>query len=401
MVGGWRGPGAGTAARPPAHACSPHLFPLCLSTHPMAAARARSARRSACWATRLRRARSRARRWAGGGRRCCPTCRCRMPGFLHAALCVPNNRGAVPFHPPLQVDADQLKKILAYCDRGQQEGARLLCGGKQKGTKGYYVRRWRQGGRGGCRVLCLLCLLPRCACCRAVPAVALPCAAPPSRAPPSPTLLAPPALLPSLLLLSCAGGADRVCRRRRQHGHRARGDLRPRAVSRRMRLLLPRLLRLLRPLRLLCAALCCCVSSPHAATVPQVLPLCPLLCLRPPLPASRCIAKYSTTKEVRRAGGCLLAGAVGEAAWRRRRRVPRSPPPLTPTPPTRPLQDPPSNHRHLDLPVPLTLHCNPSLPPGHRPRQRLRVRPGGGHHLKGHRLHQHRVPLPPRWNCVV
>lgn len=38
-----------------------------------------------------------------------------------------------------QVDEDQLKKILSYIDIGQREGAKMLCGGKQKGTAGYFV----------------------------------------------------------------------------------------------------------------------------------------------------------------------------------------------------------------------------------------------------------------------
>ncbi|PRW44891.1 aldehyde dehydrogenase [Chlorella sorokiniana] len=38
-----------------------------------------------------------------------------------------------------QVDEDQLKKILGYIDVAQREGARLLTGGKQHGSKGYFV----------------------------------------------------------------------------------------------------------------------------------------------------------------------------------------------------------------------------------------------------------------------
>ena len=38
-----------------------------------------------------------------------------------------------------QVDEDQMKKILSYCEIGQREGARLLCGGKRVGDKGYFI----------------------------------------------------------------------------------------------------------------------------------------------------------------------------------------------------------------------------------------------------------------------
>ena len=38
-----------------------------------------------------------------------------------------------------QVDQDQLDKILEYMAVGQREGARLVCGGKRIGDKGYFV----------------------------------------------------------------------------------------------------------------------------------------------------------------------------------------------------------------------------------------------------------------------
>eukprot|EP00775_Hariotina_reticulata_P006904 gene6904-7120_t len=38
-----------------------------------------------------------------------------------------------------QVDLDQHNKILQYIDHGNEEGAKLQCGGKRKGDKGYYV----------------------------------------------------------------------------------------------------------------------------------------------------------------------------------------------------------------------------------------------------------------------
>lgn len=41
-------------------------------------------------------------------------------------------------------------QILSYIDIGQREGARLLCGGKQKGSKGYFVSQPR----------CTRCALP-------------------------------------------------------------------------------------------------------------------------------------------------------------------------------------------------------------------------------------------------
>ncbi len=49
--------------------------------------------------------------------------------------------------------ADQLRKILAYIDIGQREGATMLCGGKQKGTAGYFVSGWAEGRAGGLRSL--------------------------------------------------------------------------------------------------------------------------------------------------------------------------------------------------------------------------------------------------------
>ena len=38
-----------------------------------------------------------------------------------------------------QVDAEQFKKILGYIEHGKNEGATLCCGGKRKGTAGYYI----------------------------------------------------------------------------------------------------------------------------------------------------------------------------------------------------------------------------------------------------------------------
>lgn len=38
-----------------------------------------------------------------------------------------------------QVDEDQYKKVLEYIDHGKQEGAKLECGGKPRGQKGYFV----------------------------------------------------------------------------------------------------------------------------------------------------------------------------------------------------------------------------------------------------------------------
>lgn len=38
-----------------------------------------------------------------------------------------------------QVDAEQFKKILTYIEHGKNEGATLCCGGKRKGTAGYYI----------------------------------------------------------------------------------------------------------------------------------------------------------------------------------------------------------------------------------------------------------------------
>nr|UQZ95910.1 retinal dehydrogenase1 [Callistoctopus minor] len=38
-----------------------------------------------------------------------------------------------------QVDADQLSKIMDLMKSGESEGARMMCGGKQKGDKGYFV----------------------------------------------------------------------------------------------------------------------------------------------------------------------------------------------------------------------------------------------------------------------
>lgn len=38
-----------------------------------------------------------------------------------------------------QVDEEQFKKILGYIEHGKNEGATLCCGGKRKGTAGYYI----------------------------------------------------------------------------------------------------------------------------------------------------------------------------------------------------------------------------------------------------------------------
>lgn len=38
------------------------------------------------------------------------------------------------------MDGDQLKKILHYIKLGQQEGAKMVTGGKQVGEKGYFVQ---------------------------------------------------------------------------------------------------------------------------------------------------------------------------------------------------------------------------------------------------------------------
>jgi len=38
-----------------------------------------------------------------------------------------------------QVDEEQFKKIMSYIDQGKSEGAKLNCGGKRKGNKGFYV----------------------------------------------------------------------------------------------------------------------------------------------------------------------------------------------------------------------------------------------------------------------
>ena len=39
----------------------------------------------------------------------------------------------------VQVDEEQFKKIMNYIDQGKAEGAKLNCGGKRKGDKGFYV----------------------------------------------------------------------------------------------------------------------------------------------------------------------------------------------------------------------------------------------------------------------
>lgn len=38
-----------------------------------------------------------------------------------------------------QVDKEQYEKILEYIKHGQDEGAKLLCGGKAVGEKGYFI----------------------------------------------------------------------------------------------------------------------------------------------------------------------------------------------------------------------------------------------------------------------
>jgi len=38
-----------------------------------------------------------------------------------------------------QIDDIQLQKILGYIESGQKEGAKLCCGGKRKGDKGYFM----------------------------------------------------------------------------------------------------------------------------------------------------------------------------------------------------------------------------------------------------------------------
>lgn len=37
------------------------------------------------------------------------------------------------------MDEEQFKKIMGYIDTGKSEGAKLNCGGKRKGDKGFYV----------------------------------------------------------------------------------------------------------------------------------------------------------------------------------------------------------------------------------------------------------------------
>ena len=37
------------------------------------------------------------------------------------------------------MDEEQFKKIMNYIDQGKSEGAKLNCGGKRKGDKGFYV----------------------------------------------------------------------------------------------------------------------------------------------------------------------------------------------------------------------------------------------------------------------
>ncbi|GFR53001.1 hypothetical protein Agub_g15693, partial [Astrephomene gubernaculifera] len=48
-----------------------------------------------------------------------------------------------PFHSQSdqgpQVDSDQFSKVLGYIDSGKREGARLMCGGRRAGERGYYV----------------------------------------------------------------------------------------------------------------------------------------------------------------------------------------------------------------------------------------------------------------------
>lgn len=39
-----------------------------------------------------------------------------------------------------QIDEEQLTKIVDLMDSGVKQGARLMCGGKRKDTKGYFVQ---------------------------------------------------------------------------------------------------------------------------------------------------------------------------------------------------------------------------------------------------------------------
>ena len=98
--------------------------------------------------------------------------------------------------------ADQLRKILAYIDIGQREGATMLCGGKQKGSAGYFVSRLGVWGGASCALGSMPCparLGPlHLACCR-----------PPSRTFQHSSPVSSP--LPPLPIL--AGGAHRVPRR--------------------------------------------------------------------------------------------------------------------------------------------------------------------------------------------
>ena len=43
------------------------------------------------------------------------------------------------FHRCYQVDDIQMEKILELIESGKSEGAKLLCGGKRIGDKGYFV----------------------------------------------------------------------------------------------------------------------------------------------------------------------------------------------------------------------------------------------------------------------
>ena len=39
-----------------------------------------------------------------------------------------------------QIDEEQFKKIIGYINTGKKEGAKLLCGGKAAGDRGYFIQ---------------------------------------------------------------------------------------------------------------------------------------------------------------------------------------------------------------------------------------------------------------------
>ena len=47
--------------------------------------------------------------------------------------------GYLDFFHSKQVSQVQMERILGYIEKGKAEGATLSCGGKRKGTKGYFV----------------------------------------------------------------------------------------------------------------------------------------------------------------------------------------------------------------------------------------------------------------------